>query len=418
MTARRLLLRQEAIEFQQHHRQWGQVVLLQPLPIRIMAWSITAAAGLIIVFLLLAQYARKETVIGYLTPASGTVKIFAPQQGTINAIYIEQGQRVEEAQPLMSVTTSQIAANGEDVNATMLKTLTVHKDSLAWQIAADEQRAASERERLTAVIGGLETELVHLRAQIALQNERIQISEELLANAVQLAPKGYVARLEKRRRQAELLEQKQNFTALSQQLAARQNQLTETRYSLEQLPTLMAEKIQLLRNELTATEQRIAEINGRRAYIIRAPIAGRISTLQASVGQTANPQRLQLQIVPASSALQAELFVPTRAIGFVRVGQEVRILYDAFPYQHFGTYRGRVIKVSQTILTGSDISTPVEIKEPSYKVTVALDRPDIDAYGESKLLQPDMLLRADIILERRSLVNWLLSPLLGTRMQG
>jgi membrane fusion protein len=418
VTLRRSLLRQEAIEFQHHHRQWGQVVLLQPLPVKIMAWSITAAAGLVIVFLLLAQYARKETVIGYLTPMSGTVKIFAPQQGTIDTIYVEQGQRIEEAQPLMSVTTNQIAANGQDVNATMLNTLTVHKDSLAWQIAADEQRVASERERLTAVIGGLETELVHLRAQIALQNERIQISEELRANAVQLAPKGYVSELEKRRRQAELLEQKQNFTALSQQLAARQNQLTETRYSLEQLPTLMAEKIQLLRNELTATEQRIAEINGRRAYIIRAPIAGRISTLQASVGQTANPQRLQLQIVPASSALQAELFVPTRAIGFVRVGQEVRILYDAFPYQHFGTYRGRIIKVSQTILIGSDISTPVEIKEPSYKVTVALDQPDIDAYGESIPLQPDMLLRADIILERRSLLNWLLNPLLGTRMQG
>jgi membrane fusion protein len=418
VTARRSLLRQEAIEFQQHHRQWGQVVLLQPLPVKIMAWSITAAAGLVIVFLLLAQYARKETVIGYLTPTSGTVKIFAPQQGTIDAIYVEQGQHIEEAQPLMSITTSQIAANGQDVNATMLNTLTVHKDSLAWQIAADEQRAASERERLTAMIGGLETELVHLRAQIALQNERIQISEELLANAAQLVPRGHVSKLEKRRRQAELLEQKQNFTALSQQLATRQNQLTETRYSLDQLPTYMAEKIQLLRNELTETEQRIVEFNGRRAYIIRAPIAGRISTLQVSVGQTANPQRLQLQIVPTGSALQAELFVPTRAIGFVRVGQEVRILYDAFPYQHFGTYRGRITTVSQTILMGSDVSIPVEIKEPCYKVTVALDRPDIDAYGESITLQPDMLLRADIILERRSLVNWLLSPLLDTRMQG
>lgn len=418
MTTRRSLLRQEAIEFQHHHRQWGQVVLLQPLPIRIMAWSITAAAGLVVVFLLLAQYARKETVIGYLTPTSGTVKIFAPQQGTINAIYVEQGQRVEEAQPLMRVATSQIAANGEDVNATLLNTLTLHKDSLARQSAAEEQRTVSEQKRLTAMIGGLETELVHLRAQIALQNERTQISEGLLANAAQLVPKGYISELEKRRREVDLLEQKQNVTALSQQLAARQNQLTETRYALDQLPTYMEEKIQLLRNELTATEQRIAEINGRRAYIIRAPIAGRISTLQASVGQTANPQHLQVQILPAGSVLQAELFVPTRAIGFVRVGQEVKILYDAFPYQHFGTYRGRITTVSQTMLMGSDVSTPVEIKEPFYKVTVALDRPDIDAYGERITLQPDMLLRADIILERRSLMEWLLTPLLGTRMQG
>ena len=85
-----------------------------------------------------------------------------------------------------------------------------------------------------------------------------------------------------------------------------------------------------------------AEVNGKRAYIIRAPIAGRVSSLQASVGQPADPQRLLLQIIPAQSPLQAELFIPARAIGFVEVGQPVRILYDAFPYQHFGTYRGRI----------------------------------------------------------------------------
>src|SRR5207249_12142587 len=57
--------------------------------------------------------------------------------------------------------------------------------------------------------------------------------------------------------------QKQALAALRQQIAARQNQLTETEYSLRQLPTVMAQKIQSLRNDLAATEQRIAEINGR-----------------------------------------------------------------------------------------------------------------------------------------------------------
>jgi membrane fusion protein len=48
-------------------------------------------------------------------------------------------------------------------------------------------------------------------------------------------------------------------------------------------------------------------------------------------------------------------------------------------------------------------------------VTAALDRPDIDAYGQKVLLQPGMLLKADIILEKRSLMNWLLDPLLSAR---
>jgi membrane fusion protein len=74
-------------------------------------------------------------------------------------------------------------------------------------------------------------------------------------------------------------------------------------------------------------------------------------------------------------------------------------MYDAFPYQHFGTYRGEVVKVSQTILTSSDVAGPIKLTEPGYRVTAALDRPNIDAYGKTVPLQPDMLLKADIILE-------------------
>jgi membrane fusion protein len=150
--------------------------------------------------------------------------------------------------------------------------------------------------------------------------------------------------------------------------------------------------------------------------VIRAPTAGRVSTLQATTGQNADPQRLQLEIIPEDSVLQAELFLPARAVGFVEPGQAVRILYDAFPYQHFGTYRGQVTKVSQTILTSSDAAGPISLKEPAYRVTAALERPDIDAYGKRVALQPDMLLKADIILERRSLMSWLTNPLRSVRM--
>ena len=115
--------------------------------------------------------------------------------------------------------------------------------------------------------------------------------------------------------------------------------------------------------------------------------------------------------------LQAELFVPTRAAGFVRDGQRVRVLYEAFPYQNFGTYGGRIVKVSHTVLTAADTSAPVELREPAYRVTAALDRPDVDAYGDKIPLQPDMLVRADIILDRRTLMNWLLNPLLGAGMR-
>jgi len=416
MSLERQLFRQEAIEFHRHQRQWGDVAALQPVSTKVLAWFLTAAVALIIIFLFVAQYSRKETALGYLTPPKRTAKIFASQRGTIKEVHVEEGAAVQEGQPLLTVETNQIDASGTDVNASMVETLSAQRELLAKNIASEEERSSSERERLTALARGLEAELNQLEGQIKLQSERLRLAEGDVAAAQQLRSKGYMTEVEYKKRQVQMLEQQQGIGALRQQMSARQNQLTETRYTLAQLPTVMAQKVQVLRNELAAAEQRITEISGRRAYVIRAPTNGRVSMLQATAGQYADPQRLQLEIVPEDAVLQAELFVPARAIGFVDAGQPVRFLYEAFPYQHFGTYTGHVTKVSQTILIGSDTAGPIALKEPAYRVTAALDRPDIDAYGKKIPLQPDMLLKADIILEKRSLARWVISPLLGVRM--
>jgi membrane fusion protein len=410
------LFRAEAIEFQQHHRQWGEVTLLQPLSTKIIAWFITIAVVAAIAFLFVGNYARKETVTGYLTPTAGTSKIFLPQQGTIREIYVKEGQEVEKGRPLLAVETAQVAANGQDVNTSMLATLDSQKNVLKNQIAAEQERIKSEESRLTSLINGIKSEIVELQAQIENQRQRILVSNELVSSLADLRARRIVSEPEYKQRELAALEQKQNLNSLNQQLAARQNHLTETKYSLEQLPTVMGQNIQKLRSELSETEQRIAEINGRRAYIIRAATAGRISMLQATVGQFADPHRLQLEILPSDSVLEAELLVPARAIGFVRPGQRVRLKYDAFPYQQFGTYAGKIIEVSQTILTNSDVSGPITLKEPAYRVRAALERPNIDAYGTTIPLQADMLLSAEIIIERRSLIRWFLDPLLSVRM--
>ena len=418
IASQRPLFRQEVLDFQRYNRQWGRVVPLQPMPVRLMVWAIIAASAAIIAFLFFAEYARKETVAGFLTPSSGTAKVFASRQGTVSAVYVEQGQDVDAGQHLLTVATGEVAVTGEDVNVTILHTLEQQRLSLARQIAAEVQRTASERERLTAQLQRLETELTFIDLQMATQRERVRGLEQLAATGAQLIKRGLVSDIDQKHREGAVLKKRQALISLDQQMSQRSGSLAETRFNLDQLRLTQAEKIQSLHSELSAVEQRIAEVNGRRAYIVRAPIAGRISLLQASVGQPADPQRLAMEIVPTGSPLQADLFIPTRAIGFVEVGQKVRILYDAFPYQRFGTYQGRIVKVSQTVIMNPDRFAPVDVKEPAYKATVALDRPDVDARGKTIALQPDMLLKADIILETRPLAHWLLAPLLSARLRG
>ena len=69
------------------------------------------------------------------------------------------------------------------------------------------------------------------------------------------------------------------------------------------------------------------------------------------------------------------------------------------------------------MLGPSELPGPIAglAKESAYRVKVALERQTVDAFGREVPLQPDMTLRADIILERRSLIEWLLEPLLSVR---
>lgn len=200
-----------------------------------------------------------------------------------------------------------------------------------------------------------------------------------------------------------------------QKQTEQQVQLSQAQFELKTLPTVTKGKLQTLRSSLADTEQRIAEVSGRSAYVVRAPISGRVSMLQASAGARADPKNLLAQIVPANAALQAELFIPQQAIGFVKTGQDVRIHYDAFPYQQFGAYHGRIVSVSQTIVTPQDAAGPLALTGTAYRAVARLARPDVDAYGKRVALQPDMVFHAYVILNRQTLVDWLLDPLWSAR---
>jgi membrane fusion protein len=171
----------------------------------------------------------------------------------------------------------------------------------------------------------------------------------------------------------------------------------------------------VLRASAAELDGRLAETAGRHAYLVRAPVAGRISALQARIGLAADPAIPLLAIVPTGDELTAELMVPARAIGFVEPGQAVRLAYEAFPYQRYGLHAGRVTTVSHNLLRPAELVSPVSTSEPSYRVTVALDRQTVEAFGRSFPLGADMTLKADIVFDRRSLFEWMFEPVFSLR---
>ena len=93
----------------------------------------------------------------------------------------------------------------------------------------------------------------------------------------------------------------------------------------------------------------------------------------------------------------------------------MNIRYGAFPYQHYGLHKGKVNNIAQVILSPNELPVPVNLNEPVYRVEVVLEEQSIVAYGDEFPLQAGMSLDADIILEERTLGQWLLEPIYGLR---
>src|SRR5213075_923260 len=117
--------------------------------------------------------------------------------------------------------------------------------------------------------------------------------------------------------------------------------------------------------------------------VVRAPQDGVVTAVQADTGQTVTPGVALASLLPADARLQAHLFAPSSAVGFVRADQVVQLRYQAFPYQKFGQQAGAVTQVSRSPLQASELaglSLPAAASaggEPLYRITVTLERQSV-----------------------------------------
>lgn len=187
--------------------------------------------------------------------------------------------------------------------------------------------------------------------------------------------------------------------------------MNETQYQIETLTPSQTQEENKILTQINALRQEIIKQKANQKLIITAPISGRVTSLQAYKGLRMLPQQLILAILPENTEMEADLFIPTRAIGFLEEGQQVQLRYDAFPFERFGSYPGTIKKISKTLISPNQISVPFNLGEPVYRARITLQHDDIEAYGKRYPLQAGMLLQADIFLENRPLYQWLLKPL-------
>ncbi len=407
------LFRKEALEHSKN-RLYGDVILLQPLSISVLVATVVIVCSLIITMLFWGTYARKETVRGYVVPDKGIVKVYAPNPGTIYEVHIQEGDEVIEGQTLITVISERSVQGGSDIDSMLLKELEVSKEHQLKRIQAEKDLLKSEILRYENSIRGIEKELTQIEESLKTQQQRLAILQTRLDGAEKLLKQNSMSQVEYQKHLEEMLVQKQQLQELERAKVNKENALIQAKVEILQLPIRVESRINEIEDVISELNQRMAEVQGRKVYEIRAPIGGKVTALQAREGQWQSNIPL-LAIFPNDAKMQVELFVPTRAIGFIDENQTVRIRFDAFPYQRFGIFEGKVAMVSKHVLLPSELPVPLELKEPVYRVTVELDAQFVTAYGKELPLQAGMALEADIILDRQTLFDWILDPLFSLK---
>lgn len=405
------MFRTEAIQHRAD-RLSGDVAIAVPVRWQAIGYLVFGGVAAGITFLALADYARVETVGGSIVPDTGVSAVVPTRAGIITRLSVKDGQAVAAGAELAAIRSEEDSAAGPSAAERIGEAIARQDASLSAQASAALVAAQAQQGQLAAQRAGLSAEIAQLQSQIAIQTELIDSAQRDVDRARQVADRGFISARDMQYREELLMSRRQGLSQLTQSLATRRASLAEAERSVAQVSAQAAAQSAGLSASRAQVAQQAANTDGSRSYVLRAPMAGRVTALTARAGQPVTPQGQIMAIVPQGSVLQAELAVPSAAIGFVKPGQSVNLAIDAFPYQRFGTVSGKVVTVSASALTrqgqgGAQVSV--------YPVIVALDRTAVQAFGRNEALVAGMTLTARITTEKQSLLEWLFEPLYAVR---
>ncbi|OWG13820.1 Colicin V secretion protein CvaA [Delftia sp. K82] len=396
----------------------GHVLMIRPFSFAVLTtFSITTFLSIAII-LLFSTYSRHSTVKGQLLPATGQIRVFSQQPGVVIAKYAKEGQYVEKGDILYKISSERFGEDAVAVFSQITRSLEQRRESLIDEHTKFLQLHLAERQTLNRKIASLRVELSVLAEQVKSQRNLLALADNAIQRYQGLLDKGYISKDQFQQRQAEQLGQIQVLQRLRREQTSLEQQAVERTNELAGLDSRQKNQLAQINRQLSMLTQELTESEARRAFVITAPEAGTATAVFAEVGHSIDARLLLMLIVPTDSYLVAELYAPSKAIGFIKLGDPVNIRYQAYPYQKFGIHRGRLASISRTSLSPFDFSSTVnllpgsgEVAEPLYRLRVELDSQAVTAYGKAQELQSGMLLEADILQESRRLYEWILEPI-------
>ncbi|MEB0177339.1 HlyD family efflux transporter periplasmic adaptor subunit [Undibacterium sp. CCC3.4] len=336
-----------------------------------------------------------------------------PQAGVLLSVSVVEGQLVHAGDVLFVLSSERSATHGE-AQKTISSLLLTRRDSF---VVEQEKMFEQNQKRLVALrkrAADIGSEIAKIDEQIAMQGERMQLAVQAYQRYRDLQEMNYISAAQLQDAQAQRLDQEQRLAELARIKSATERELMATQADIADLELQAQRDAAAVQRNLSSVEQDFTENEARRELLVRAPQDGTVTAITATVGQTVTPNTAIAALIPAGSHLEAEIYAPSRSVGFVQPGMSVLLRYHAYPYQKFGQFKATVREIASSALRPEELPFAVSSaisSEALYRIRVTLDAQYVTAYGRRLPLKSGMAVGASILLEQRRLYEWILEPL-------
>ncbi|MGN6820702.1 MAG: HlyD family secretion protein [Sphingomonas sp.] len=399
------LFRQEVIE-EGRQRLAGTVMVAAPPSARIYTIIISTVAVCLLLALTFGSYASTASVRGVVAYDNGVARVYPRTAGEVREIYVRPGQHVSAGQQLLRLSLAQgergLSAQLDELD----KQITEIDRQLSLATASEKSSSGAiseQRSVMTQTITSLQRQQVIAEAQV-------KLAQSAVDRNVRLAKQGAGTQRQVEDARADLLAKRGEAEVLGERIITARGTVADLTAKLSQ-GGLDAGKArsQLLAQRAALANQR-DEIQRSDNIVLTAPVDGEVGDLTVEIGRHVTADQSVVSVLPKASSMEVWLYAPSRAIGFAKPGQRVRLRFDAFPFEKYGSGGGVVREISPVAVDPATVDPSLEIKEPVFRVRVALTSTIPAAQAT---VRPGMSLSADLVLARRPLWALLFGPLVG-----
>ena len=383
-------------------------------PSSALIWSLSGATALVGLWGLLAPLPETIAVEGKLEPSSPVKSIEAPVPGVVSTVLVKDGQAVAAGTPL--IRFDQRDAQAKLQAATAIRERLANENAIYQAIlgeipatgltANQRQQLSSQRQQVQGENRAAREELARSRARVVGLRQSLATAESIAQRFRSLAGSGAASQLQLLEAQAKVDQLRADLTAEQRDVARLQAQASAT---ISGNAAELRSKIEANLSQIADLDKQISEARVLLSNItLTAPAAGLVFDVSVGPGSVVlgKQEKPLLKIVPQNN-LQAKVYIPNNAIGFLRPGQSAQISLTAFPSSDYGRLPAKVLRIGSDALTAEEQARVLGTNASGlyFPATLQLERQTLQSGRVAVPLQAGMSFTADIHLRNRRFIS-------------